>query len=57
MVQAQAQNKPTETEMGIELHDMPQDRFAADFDHGFGFVLRFFPETGSHAAAENYNGN
>jgi len=23
--------------MGIVLHDMPQNRFAADLDHGFGF--------------------
>ncbi len=54
---AQAQNKPTETEMGIKLHDVPQDRFAADLDHGFGFVLRFLPQTGSHAATEDYNGD
>jgi hypothetical protein len=27
---------------GVHLHDMPQNRFAADFHQGFWFHLRFF---------------
>jgi hypothetical protein len=43
--------------MGIVLHDMPQNRFAADLDHGFGFEFRFLTETGTETAAENNNRN
>jgi hypothetical protein len=29
--------------MGIDLHDVPEDRFAANLDEWLGPVLRLFP--------------
>src|SRR4051794_39298282 len=40
--------------MGIVLEDVPQDRAAADFDHGLGLGLGFLSQPCPGAAGENY---
>ena len=42
-----------EAVMGVDVHDMPQDRLAADFDHRLGKHRSLFGEPGSEAAREN----
>ena len=39
--------------MGIALHDVPENRPPADFDHGFGAELGLFAEARSQPAAQN----
>jgi hypothetical protein len=41
--------------MGIDLHDVPEDRFATDLDKRLGAILRLFPEAGSHATTEDHH--
>jgi hypothetical protein len=41
--------------MGIDLHNVPEDRFATDLNERFGSVLGFLPEAGSHATTQDYN--
>src|SRR3972149_2304358 len=53
----ETENKTAKAIMGIDFHDMPDDRFAAHFHHRFGFELRFFTKSCSHTAAENYYRN
>lgn len=38
---------------GVPVHDMPDNRPAADFHHGLGLVFGFFAHAGAFAAAEN----
>ena len=38
---------------GIELHDVPQDRPTAYFNHGFWLEVGFFRYTSSKTAGEN----
>lgn len=35
--------------VGIGFHDMPQDWLIANLDHGFGFEVGFFGDSGSEA--------
>ena len=37
----------------VDLHDVPEDRLAADLDHGLGPQLRLFADPRSEAAREN----
>ena len=37
----------------IELHDVPEDRFAADLDHGLGLEVGFFRDTGAETTRED----
>lgn len=39
--------------MGIELHDVPENRPAADLDHGLGPKVSFFGDAGSVATGED----
>ena len=50
---AQAKDELRMPIVGIGLHDVPKDRPAADFDHGFGAIFGFFAQTGTLAAAQD----
>ena len=39
---------------GVELHDMPEDWLASDFDHGFWLEVRLFGDAGAEASCEDY---
>ena len=41
---------------GIQLHDVPENRFATDLDHGLGFEMCLFRDSGAEATSKN-NGN
>ena len=41
-------------EVGQVLHDVPEDGPAADFDHGLGAELGFFPNSGTKTARKEY---
>lgn len=36
----------------VDFHDVPNDRLAADFDHGFRFGDGFFGEAGSESSGK-----
>ena len=38
---------------GVELHDVPEDRFAPDLDHGLGLEVGFLGKTSAEAAGED----
>ena len=38
---------------GVHFHDVPQDRLAADFDHGLGARAGFFAESSAQATGED----
>jgi hypothetical protein len=40
---------------GVAFHDMPQNRFSANFNHRFRSQMAFFGYTGAHAPRKNYN--
>jgi hypothetical protein len=42
------------TPIGIQLHDMPENRPSANFHHGLGAQIRFFGETGTISSGEEY---
>src|SRR5579875_671063 len=44
-----------ETVMGINFHDVPQDRHITNSDHRFRSKLRFLPQPGTQTARQNYN--
>ena len=48
---AEAEDEFVEAEGGVNLHDVPEDRAIADWHHGFGAVLGFFPQPGAFASA------
>jgi hypothetical protein len=50
---AQTEHEILETKVGIILHDVPDDRFAADRNHRFGEGFVVIANPGPHAAAEN----
>ena len=50
-----ADHKIVEAVMAVELHDMPEDRHAAQIHHGLWFELAFFGNARSEAAGENNN--
>ena len=41
--------------VGIYLHDMPEDRFSADLDHGLRFQMTFFADAGAEAPCQDDN--
>jgi len=40
--------------MGINFHDVPQDRTPANLDHRFGAQRRLFTDAGTETAREDY---
>ena len=38
----------------VDLHDVPQDRLAADLDHRLGTNIGFLGKPGSQAAGQQY---
>lgn len=38
----------------VELHDVPEDRLAADLDHGLGLKVGFFRQSRTEAASQDY---
>ena len=50
-----ADHKIVEAVIAVELHDMPEDRHAAQIHHGFWFELAFFGDSRSEATGENHN--
>lgn len=38
---------------GVELHDVPEDRLAADLDHGLGLEVGFLGKSGAETAGED----
>jgi len=51
---AAADDKVVHTVGGVELHDMPEDWFASDFDHGLWLEVRLFGDAGAEASGEDY---
>ena len=47
------QNEIRVPELGINFHDMPEDRLSSDRNHGFGAVFSLFAQAGSKSSAEN----
>jgi hypothetical protein len=39
---------------GIEFHYVPEDWLATDFNHGLGFKVGFFADTGSETTGKDY---
>ena len=50
---AEAEDEVLVPVLGIGFHDVPEDGFAPDGDHGFGAKLGFFAEAGALSAAED----
>jgi hypothetical protein len=48
-----ADNEIIQSVCGIYFHDMPEDRLAADFDHGLGPIIGFFGEPSPHTTCED----
>src|SRR3989338_908052 len=53
----QRQDESPKTKTGIIFHNMPKNRFLSDFNHGFGFHIRFLLKTSPHPSTENNNIN
>src|ERR1700694_5644248 len=51
---AQAQNKVGEAVMRVSLHDVPKDRFAADFDHWLWTYFRLVAQSRPEATAQDH---
>ena len=51
---AERENKFMMPIMGINFHDMPENRSVADIHHGLGPVFGFFPEPGAKSSAKDY---
>ena len=54
---AEAQDEATEAEVTVRLHDVPQDRLAADVDERLGQLLAGLAQPGAHAAAQDDDGD
>ena len=52
-IQIAAKDKLVESIMGIMFHDVPEDGFRSNFDHGFWPELGFLAQARSHASTEN----
>ena len=50
---AKADDEVVEAEMAVNLHDVPDDRLAADFDHGLGPHRGFLRNPGSETTGQN----
>jgi hypothetical protein len=52
---AEAKDELVESIMGVMFHDVPEDGFRPDFDHGFWPKFSFLAQASSHASTENDN--
>ena len=50
---AAANDEVIDAVVGISLQDVPQDRLAADLDHGFGAGVGFFADACAQATGKN----
>src|ERR1700761_464909 len=50
---AAADDEVVDAVMGVDFEDVPQDRPAADFDHGLGTHHGLFAEPRAHSAGED----
>jgi hypothetical protein len=50
----QADHEVGDAVMGIDLHDMPQDRFTADLHHRLGMKSGLLGDAGAVAAGQDY---
>ena len=50
---AEAEDELAVAVMGVGFHDVPEDGFTTDGDHGFGAELSFFAEASAFTAAED----
>jgi hypothetical protein len=50
---AKADDEVVEAEVAVDLHDVPDDRLAADFDHGLGPHHGFLGNPGSETTGQN----
>ena len=50
---AQADHEVIDSIVGIDLHDVPKNRLAADFDHWLGAQVGFFTDAGAKAPGED----
>src|SRR5208282_2820850 len=50
----QAEYKISKTAVRVQLHNMPQDRTTADFDHGLGTIFCFLAQTGTEPSAQHH---
>jgi len=51
---SKTEHKIVETEMGVDLHDMPNNGVFSYFDHGLWFQMGFFTYSGSKSATKDY---
>src|SRR5712692_7209262 len=51
---AAADNEVIDPVEGVQLHDMPQNRLSADFDHWFRLDLCFLAQSGAKTASQDY---
>src|SRR5262249_31719729 len=52
---AEADDEVVEAVGGVDLHDVPQDRPAADLDHRLRTEMRLFADARAHAAGEDHD--
>ena len=50
---AAADDKVVDSVGGVELHDVPEDWFASNFDHGLWLEVRLFGDAGSETSGED----
>ena len=50
---AEADNKLVDSEVPVDLHDVPQDRMVSNLDHRLGPVACFLAEPASQPASKN----
>jgi hypothetical protein len=50
----EAKHKVVEPKVGVQLHNVPKDGSATDFDQRLRTILRFFPQPGTLTTAKNY---
>src|SRR5262245_31396199 len=49
-----ADHKFIDPVVGVDFHDVPQDRLAADFNHRFGFEVGLLGYSSADSTSENY---
>ena len=47
-------NKVVDTVSGVDLHNMPEDWLATNFNHRFRSVIRLFTDTGSISSSQDH---
>ena len=52
---AQAEDEVAEAVVGVDLHDVPEDRPPADLDHRLGPELGLLSQPGSDATAQDHD--